>query len=227
MLAEIISTYNLNDISNKIMQPDGKIKLMLASEWRKYLWNDFRAFCHQYARYGIPTMELIYWLYSHINQKIPLSDCISLSDCLEIGAGAGDLGYHLGVTMTDSKMQENPLIKKHYEMMCQPVIQYPSDVIKMEATEAVNHYKPKVVIASWITPYAPKEMSYGSSPFGIHEDKILDLVDTFILIGNVDTHGNNPIMKIKHEEYYFDWLVSRAKNQDNNRIWIWSKNNEK
>jgi len=96
-------------------------------------------------------------------------------------------------------------------------------VEKLDALDAVKKYEPDVVIGSWITTYAPHEMPYGSNPHGIKEPEILDLVDTFIIIGNLDTHGDKPILKRAHEEYYFDWLVSRGKHQENNRIWIWNK----
>lgn len=221
MISAIIPADSINDISDEVLQPDGKIKLMPAEEWRKYRWHDFRAFCHLYARYGIPTTELINFLHMEINHQ----------PVLEIGAGAGDLGHHLskicGVAMTDSRQQENPLIKAQYDAMKQPVIKYPPEVEGLEALIAVHAKKPKVVIASWVTTYAPHEMPYGSNPFGIKEPEILSLVDKFILIGNIDTHGDKPIMKIKHEEYYFDWLVSRGRNQHNNRIWIWNKPMEK
>ena len=217
MIVEFIPENLITDISSEVLQPNGKLKLMPASEWRKFDWNSFRTFCHKYTRYGIPTVELIHFLYTEINRRCPLADCI------EIGAGAGDLGHILGITMTDSRQQEIPAIKAAYDAMRQPVIKYPDDVVGLEATEAVRKYKPKVVVASWITTYAPHEMPYGSNPFGVEEEDLLKLVDTFILIGNIDTHGDKPIMQLPHEEYYFDWLVSRGKNQENNRIWIWNK----
>lgn len=217
MITALIPANSVNDISSEVLQPDGHVKLMLASEWRKYPWNDFRAFCHMHARYGIPTTELIDFLNTEINHQT----------VVEIGAGAGDLGHHLsylcGVTMTDSRQQEWSNIKKYYAAMHQPVIKYPADVKEFDALDAVKTLKPKIVIASWITPYAPHQMPYGSNPYGIKEPEILELVDKFILIGNLDTHWDKPILKLKHEEYYFDWIVSRGKNQENNRIWIWDK----
>jgi hypothetical protein len=61
--------------------------------------------------------------------------------------------------------------------------------------------------------------------YGINEKMLLELpnVETYIVIGNKDQHGDKPIMEIPHEEYTFDWHVSRAKNQENNRIWVWNK----
>ena len=55
-----------------------------------------------------------------------------------------------------------------------------------------------------------------------YEKIMLEHVDTYILIGNKDQHGDKPIMDLKHDEYIFDWHVSRGKNQSNNRIWVWN-----
>ena len=125
--------------------------------------------------------------------------------------------------MTDSKQQENIIIRRSYEAMGQPVIKYPDDVERLDALDAVYRYKPKVVIASWITPYAPYEMSYGSNPFGVKEDKILKLVETFIIVGNMDVHFDKPIRQLDHEILRADWIVSRAKHPENNCIFIWNK----
>lgn len=213
MITSIIRADTVKDISSEVLAPDGYVKLMPASEWRKYPWNDFRTFCHLHARYGIPTLETMDFITTEIGEQL----------ALEIGAGAGDFGHWLGIHMTDSRQQENPIIKAQYKAMHQPVIKYPPEVERLDALAAVQKYKPRVVVASWVTTYAPHEMPYGSNPFGVREEEILDLVDTFILIGNLDTHWDKPIMQRKHENYYFDWLVSRGKNQENNRIWIWRK----
>lgn len=213
MITRIIPEGSYSDISHEVLRDDGKLKLLPSSEWKKYKWDDFRAFCHSYARYGIPTLE----------QNIFLCEILDGRKSLEIGAGAGDLGFHLNIPMTDSKQQEWPEIRAAYDAMMQPVIKYPDDVERIEALDAVKKYKPQVVIGNWITTYAPHEMPYGSNPYGIKENLILDLVETFILIGNIDTHGDKPIMKIAHEEIYEEWLVSRGKNQENNRIWIWNR----
>ncbi len=214
MISTIIAADSVTDISPDVLLPDGKLKLLPAEIWRKYRWDDFRAFCHVKARYGIPTVE----------QHLFLSTIINGRDTIEIGAGAGDLGHYLRIHMTDSKQQEDPIIAAQYAAMHQPTIKYPQEIEKIEALEAVYKYRPEVVIGSWITTYAPHEMPYGSNPYGIKENLILDLVETFILIGNIDIHGDKPIMKKPHEEIYEEWIVSRGKNQKNNRIWIWNKN---
>jgi len=201
------------DIAPDLLMENGKLKLLPASEYKKYPWDEFRLFCHNYARYGIPTIGLIEYLKTITYNR----------DVLEIGAGCGDLGYHLGIKMTDSHQQDNPAVKKMYEDMRQPTIKYGKDVEKIDALEAVKKYKPQVVIGSWITPYAPHQTTFGSNPMGIKEDKILEFVETFIIIGNLEQHWDKPIRKHKHTITYGDWLISRAKDPYKNCIMIWDK----
>lgn len=214
MQIEVFDKDEINDISEYLLNEDGKLKLLPAEYYNNLKRSDFRVFCHTYGRYGIPTIELINYLKNVIGSR----------RAIEIGSGAGDLGLYLGnIPMTDNKQQEWRSIALRYKIMGQPVIKYPKDVEKIDALDAVKKYEPQVVVASWITPYSPVEVSFGSNPHGVREQEILDLVDTFIIVGNLDTHWDKPIMKIKHEELYFDWLVSRGKNQNNNRIFIWNK----
>lgn len=211
----VIDTKNIPDLSEKLLLPNGKLKLKIAGDLLAYPFEHLRVFCHQNARYGLPTRELINFLNEIIDGRT----------AIEIGAGHGDLGYHLQIPMTDSYQQTRPEIIEAYRKMRQPIIKYPSDIEQLEAIEAIYKYKPKVVIGSWITTYAPAETTFSSNPYGIKEDKILNLVETLIIVGNADTHGNKPILKLPHEEIYKPWIVSRAKDQSKNRIYIWDKRN--
>lgn len=213
MQISIINENEINDISSELIMENGKLRLFSAEHYKKFKWNDFRVFCHNYARYGIPTIELVDYVKNLIDRR----------SAIEIGSGCGDFGYHLGIKMTDSWQQQFPEIKKIYDMSGQPTIKYPDDVEKIEALDAVNKYNPKVVIASWITPYSPFETNFGSNPFGVKEDKILKLVETLIIVGNLDTHGDKPILAYEHKTIHAPWIVSRAKNPQNNCIFIWDK----
>lgn len=216
MITALIPTASITDISQEVICENKKLKLFDSSHWKSYEWNVFRMFCHVYGRYGIPTNEMISFLREVINGR----------QTIEIGAGHGDLGFHLGIPMTDSKLQNRPEVKLEYMLMGQPTIDYPDDVEEAEAIIAVLKHKPQVVIGSWITAFGnPATHNYGCNLYGINEDILIDIpyVETYIVIGNIDQHGDKPIMKRKHDEYYFDWHVSRAKHQINNRIWIWNK----
>lgn len=207
----IVDTNNVTDISKYLLDANGRIILHKSEFYKKFNQDSLRHFCHQHARYGIPTVELI--------------DCVKRiiggRSAIEIGAGAGDFGYHLGIPMTDSKLQSDPKIRAMYDGAGQPTINYPSDVIRLEAIEAIYRYKPKVVVGSWITPYSPKQTNFRSSPYGVKMEKILNLVETFVLVGNLDIHGCIPIRSRFHEVVQGDWLVSRASCQSNNCIMVW------
>ncbi|HJY22927.1 MAG TPA: hypothetical protein VJ279_08590 [Hanamia sp.] len=215
MRAEFIATNDLKDLSNDLLDKNNKLKLLPSSYYRNLKWEDFRVFCHCKARYGIPTTEMIEFLKSIIAGR----------KTIEIGAGNGDLGHHLGIHMTDSKLQNRPEIQLEYMLMGQPTIDYPEEVEELEAILAVATHKPQVVIGSWVTTFGnPEKVKHGCSLYGINENRLLDLgIETYILIGNIDLHGDKPIMQKGHDEYYHDWHVSRAKVQENNRIWIWNK----
>lgn len=209
----ILPATNLKDVSPELLLPNGKLKLFSAKFYDEKDNSDLRLFCHNYARYGLPTTELIDFLIQKIDGR----------SAIEIGSGHGDLGYHLNIKMTDSKIQRKPEVQQAYKEMKQPLIDYPDDVEEIEALDAVEKYKPSVVIASWITTYAPHVMPYGSNPYGVKEAKILDKIETFIIIGNNDLHGDKPIRKLPHLEIYEPWIKSRATNPENNRIYIWDR----
>ena len=184
MNVSILFPDKLKDLSGELLGDNGRLKLLHYIEYEKFNWDDLRLFCHEHARYGLPTVELIDFIKSIINGR----------SAIEIGAGHGDLGHHLGIHMTDSKQQFEPKVRKHYEAMGQPIIQYPDDVEKIDALDAVKKYKPQVVVASWVTPYSPCEVKYNSNPWGVKEDEILPLIETYILIGNLDIHSGRPIL---------------------------------
>lgn len=177
--------------------------------------NALRVWCHFHVRYGLPTAELIEWLQKRIAGR----------KTIEIGSGTGDLAYHLGVQATDNRMQEWPDIKAYYRLIGQPPIKYPNFVQELDALEAVEQYKPDVVIGSWITQWidpnlpAPPE---GGNAWGIKEDKILATGCTYILIGNQKIHGSKKIMALPHEEFELPFLRSRASFPELNRVWIWN-----
>lgn len=198
------------DISGELLLPNKKIKLLSYDQFQKYSWEELRMFCHIYGRYTLVTKELIEYLKYLIGDR----------DVIEIGAGAGDLGYHLGIRMTDSKMQRWAAIRKRYLEMGQPTIDYPDDVEELDALAAVKKYKPKVVVASWITTFSEYPTFYNSSSYGILEEEILQLVDEFIIIGNKDFHVDKPIMKYPCHKIAFPFLLSRSSNPQGNRIYV-------
>lgn len=162
MMCTALKIEDIKDISGELLEPNGKLRIISCKEYEKFDWNSFRFFCHQYARYGLPTIELVEYLKRVIGDR----------STIEIGAGAGDLGWRLGIPMTDSKIQDQPEIAETYSKLGQPVIKYGADVEKLECIEAINKYKPKVVIASWVTTFSETQQSYGSCPYGVRKKRL-------------------------------------------------------
>ncbi len=54
------------------------------------------------------------------------------------------------------------------------------------------------------------------------EKEILVTVVTYIHIGNEDIHSDRTLINRKHKTYYFDWLISRGKHPEQNRIYVWN-----
>lgn len=175
--------------------------------------HDLRCWCFLHARYGVPTQELIDWLLKIIAGR----------KAIEIGAGMGDLGYRLGIPMTDSYQQvTDPPTQLYMQAFKQVPTTPPPDVMKADAQTAVLRFKPQVVIGSWITErYMPG--SEEGNMHGPREDILLKNCETYIIIGNEKIHGRKRILSLPHETYHFPWLISRASEPAKNVIYVWNK----
>jgi len=175
-----------------------------------------RAWCHLHARYGLPTHELVEFLQRYIGTR----------RTIEIGAGHGDLAYHLNIPATDNWSQTFPDVKLFYALTRQPVIQYPERVENLDATAAIEKYKPEVVIASWVTQrinaHEPPPPG-GGSVYGVDEDQIIASGRTYMLIGNLAIHGTKLIMRHPHRQLILRFIRSRSAQPELNRIWIWNE----
>ena len=167
------------------------------------------------GRYVLPTAELIEWLRARIAGR----------SVLEVGAGFGDLGHLLGIRMTDSAMQQRPEMLAMYARMGQVAINPPPDVERLEAVEAVEKYKPQVVIAGFLTQaYQPgdeQSPKVGSSVFGTDEKRIIDQVEEYIHIGAWAVHRDKRARDIAYEEIAQPWIRTRAIDPNRNVIWSW------
>ena len=195
---------------------DGQLhlKALHAVEYDDFDRDALRVFCHRHARYGLPTIELVHWLESRIRNR----------SAIEIGSGAGDLAHFLAIRATDNRMQEWPTIRSHYLLAGQPVIQYPDFVEKFDALDAIAHYKPDVVVASWVTQWVDPNQpppEAGGNAWGVKEDEILETGCTYILVGNKHVHGQKKIMREPHQEFELPFLRSRATYPHLDRVWVW------
>lgn len=197
---------------------DSKTRLLTVPSAKLYSVipaDHLRLWCHHHGFYGLPTIELVNWLREQIAGR----------SAIEIGSGNGALGRALGIPITDSRLQERADIKAHYESIGQPTIKYPDDIQAFEALEAIRHFKPQVVIASWVTQvYREETHELGGNQYGIDEDVLLQQVPLYIHIGNIKTHSGKRILKLPHETYSFPWLYGRGeKSQD--VIYVWRQSN--
>lgn len=172
--------------------------------------------CYANARYGLVTTELVAWLRTIIDGR----------HAIEVGAGCGDLGFHLGIHMTDSSVQTSPEMRALYAILGQRVTVPPVDVERLDAAQAVAKHRPQVVVASWLTQrYQPGDRGRrtGSSIYGVDECALIESVETYVHIGNLRVHGDKRALRLPHRCYDFPWLWSRSQWPELNRIWVWDR----
>ena len=222
-LQSLIIRAGAEKLNSVLLDEKGQLKLLPAAEWDTFYKPAVRLWCHTNARYGLPTTELVGWLIGLIGKR----------SAIEIGSGAGDLAYHLGIRGTDNLMQMDPKFKiggvsvrDAYLNMGQPVIKYPSWIEQLDAVEAVNKYKPEVVVASWVTQWIDPNLPPppgGGNIHGVKEDRILNLVKTYVVIGNRKIHGSKKILERPHSEYPLPFIRSRASCPEDDVVYVWSR----
>jgi hypothetical protein len=163
----------------------------------------------KFALYNIPTIELIEFIKSIIQNK----------RTIEIGSGNGIMAKMLNIKATDLKLQEHPEIKLAYAIFGQEIIKYRENIEKIEALEAVNKYNPEIVIGSWLSD---KNNIIDKMYVGVNEEEIIKKA-IYVHIGNSNTHKNKTILKYPHKTIDMP-LVSR-RGLNNNVIWIFDKIN--
>lgn len=214
MKVSVLQPQNISGLESEILDDKGQLKVVPASIYEKYNQEQISILCVQRAFYGLPTIELIEWLVDQISGFE--------SKTIEIGAGNGVLGRSLKVKMTDSFLQENQDIKKYYEQLRQPTITYGQDVEKLDAKQAIKKYKPRIVIASWVTQiWQPGENS--GNVYGVDEDFIIKRVKMYIHIGHKGTHSSKRVLRKPHRKYIYPWLFSRSMDSSGCVIYVWRK----
>ena len=209
---EIIEDRDVEYLKKELLE-NGRIKLYPAAFFDSFDPVDLKVFCYKNARYGLITKELVECL----------KDLIKDRRAIEIGSGYGDLGYHLGIPMTDNKQQNWPELRSYYAALGQPIIDYPRDVVQMDALDAVLFYKPKVVVASWVTQWIDpdKPPTTPGNAWGIKEDEILKHVECYAMLGNKKVHDSKFICSLPHRELSLPFLRSRSSDNGLDRVYIW------
>lgn len=212
MLAAADTSY----LDRLLLDEEGRIRLLPFARYSAIPRGHLRLWMHRKARYTLPTVELITWLQWEIGDR----------KAIEVGCGNGDIYWHLGIKGTDSSIQTGPL-SQWYRATGQVPTKPRHDVEIIEAEGAVKKYKPQVVVASYLTR---RFVTQGDNPdvegeaqafaFGAREEQIVRGCETYIHIGNRNTHGEKRILKWEHGEIAPGWLVTRGEPAQD-VIYIW------
>ena len=167
------------------------------------------------ALYTFPTTELIDWLSDQIDEYTE-----GYEPAIEICAGTGWIGRELEIPCTDNKMQELPEVLAAYQAQNVVPIHYPDWVEKLTAVEAIKKYHPEYVIASFATHKYGEGTKKSGNAYGVDTRWVIQNCHKYILIGNDAIHKDDPLMKRKHEEYQFPWLITRG-NSMLSKIYVW------
>lgn len=202
------------DLTRQVIGEDGHVCVLPASFYDGTTTAERMRLCVAHGLYCLPTEELV----GH------LRGLIAGHSALEIGAGNGVLARALGIRATDSRMQELPQFQEHYRKLGQATVRYGKDVEKRDAVEAVDHYRPEVVVAAWVTHrYDPTRPEAGGNQYGIDEESIIDRCERYVLIGNEHVHRGKSIWSRPHDIIYPSWLKSRAVNGTRDFVAIWDR----
>lgn len=209
--AVVLEPVDLAPLDRALLDGQGLVRLLPAADLHQIPRPALRYWLHMRAVYGLPTTELIAWLQEQIGER----------RAIEIGAGNGALGRALGIPRTDSHVQQTDEMKQRYASLsigAQAPVSYPPDVKRMEALDAVDHYRPHTVVASWVSQkWRPGDEQ--AFVYGVDEWALLKRVRRYIFIGALSSHDQKRILTRPHETYAPPWLVSRAE-PGIDRIWV-------
>lgn len=193
---------------------DGRLKAMPADFYARWSQNDLSLWCANRGFYCLPTLELVDFIRDQI-------DC---EDALEIGAGCGALGRAVGLPMTDSYQQERDDVRELYlNQLSQAVVPYGDDVERCTALEAAEKYRPRVILAAWVTHrFNPQCPALHGNMNGVDEAKLLGkkYVKKYVFVGHERVHGSKPILSRRHTTHRLPFLYSRAFDRAN-VVWVW------
>lgn len=204
------------DLTPLLLDAQGRLRVVGAAELERTTAQARLRFGVMHGIYGLLTHELVAWLAGFIGGR----------SAIEIGAGHGQLAAALGIPATDNRQQEEPAVRTHYAALGQPTVRYGDHVQKLDALAAIAHYRPQVVIASWVTHlFQPDRAEAGGSTSGVNEEAVIRACDAYVLIGNTHVHRNKSIWSLPHELMTPDWLYSRAVNGSPDFIAVWRRSN--
>lgn len=207
---------NVKHLDEIFLDSNGLLKVVDADIIRSIPLLELRIWARENGVYQFITTEMIDWLRPYFLGKTGLEIC----------AGKGTIGRALGIVSTDSRLLQggNPLVSSVMQQNHEEPTNPPDDVITFNSNEAVNYYKPQIVVGSFVTQiYKPGENweRISSSEYGTDEELLFKKVSTYIMFGNLNVHKHKRLFKKKHREYSFPWLITRCEDQTKNRVWVW------
>lgn len=217
MKGYILPNENVDYMDDLLLNSDGRLRVVPAETLAALPPIHISIWANRKGIYCLPTTELINWLQVKIVGR----------SAIEICAGNGAIGRALNIPRTDSYNQTKSEMMALYKLYGQTPIFPPDDVQEFEANDAVDHFKPEVVLGSYITQkYIPSdEGKVGSSVYGVDELSLLPKVKLYIAIGNSSSHGDKRINALPHDVYKFSWLFTRTLKPEENEIRIWGEHN--
>lgn len=211
--AYILPNENVDYLDDLLLDDAGKLQVVPAKVLGAVPQLHLSIWGNKKGVYCFPTVELIDWFREKIAGRT----------AIEICSGNGAIGRALGIPRTDSYNQTTPQMLAYYALYQQTPIFPPEDVQKFEANEAVDYFKPDVVLGSYITQkYIPSdEGKVGSSLYGVDELAMLPKVKLYMAVGNTKSHHDKRINALPHEDYKFPWLFTRSMEPQGNLISVW------
>lgn len=206
----------LAELDARCLDDQGQLEVMPAAFYATWPRQELSIWCVRRGLYCLPTHELVDFLREQIGDRT----------AIEIGSGNGCLGRSLGIPMTDSRQQELEHVEARYTQLGQAIVNYGPDVEKLTALEAVEKYKPQVVVAAWVTHrYDKARPRYRGNMYGVDEGRMLDKkwVKRYIFVGHEQVHGvqaPKPILGRRHETHRLPFLYSRSP-EPRDVVWIW------
>lgn len=201
---------NFHDISRiqSAMFRDGLLYPIPQRELDRFSMGEKLYFMAYHGVYCIPTVELIQWMRENI-----------VGTAIEIAAGLGILGRALDIPMTDSKQRDDLKCLIQYGDTGIENIRYPSDIEKLSGAEAVEKYRPDTVVGTFVMHKWRPGMEDGNEA-GVDMEDMIKRVKRLILVGNIDVHKENPLLRGKYRSFPMSWLFTRATDQSKNRIYL-------
>lgn len=216
MQVQILKNEDVSYMDKILLSSDGLLQPVNSSELIGLPPSHLMIWGNKNGVYTYPTIELIDWIKNQINGR----------SAIEICSGTGVIGRALKIPFTDSYIQTTPEMILWYLASHQKPIFPAPDVHKFEANEAVDYFKPEVVVGCYVTQkYLTGDEGpplIGSSLNGVDELQMLPKIKTYINIGNYSTHKDKRIrIKYKHKVYKFPWLLTRSVMPADNEIVVW------